>query len=83
MMSTAEATWKYGSVASAPQWLPSHSPPSATAQTTRVWENVAASPSRIAWVTVPRTAMMKAAIIVLLWPGSRPCRAPSRTAEGR
>ena len=30
----------------------------------------------------PRTAMIKAAIIVLLWPGSSPCKAPSRIADG-
>src|SRR5215210_2987741 len=28
------------------------------------------------------TPLMKAAIIVLEWPGSSPCRAPSRMAEG-
>src|SRR4051812_2555100 len=47
-----------------------------------VCESVAASPSNTACMTVPRTAMMKAAIIVLEWPGSRPCRAPSRIAVG-
>ena len=36
----------------------------ATAQTTAVCETVAASPSKIACATVPRTATMKAAIIV-------------------
>jgi len=31
---------------------------------------------------VPRTAMMKAAIMVFEWPGSSPCSAPSRMATG-
>src|SRR5208283_1787055 len=51
-------------------------------QTIAVWEKVAARPSRIACATVPRMATMKAAIIVLEWPGSRPCSAPRRIALG-
>src|SRR5450759_2888122 len=51
-------------------------------QTISVWETVAASPRSTACITVPRMAMMKAAIIVLEWPGSRPCNAPSRIALG-
>jgi hypothetical protein len=57
-------------------------PPSATTQTTTVWESVAAKPSSTAWRTVPLTAMMKAAIIVFEWPGSSPCSAPSKMAVG-
>jgi hypothetical protein len=51
-----------------------------TTHTTAVCETVAASPSNAACATVPRTAMMKAVIIVLLCPGSKPCRAPSTRA---
>src|SRR5208283_3507914 len=51
-------------------------------QTIAVWEKVAARPSRIACATVPRMATMQAAIIVLEWPGSRPCSAPRRIALG-
>src|SRR4051794_24340945 len=57
-------------------------PPSAMPHTTRVCESVAARPSSTACVTVPRIATMKAAIIVLECPGSKPCRAPSRMALG-
>ncbi len=39
-------------------------------------------PSRAACQAVPRIAMMKAAIMVLEWPGSSPCRAPRRIATG-
>src|SRR5262245_9321856 len=52
------------------------------AQTMRVCETVAARPSSTAWPTVPRMATMKAAIMVLEWPGSSPCSAPSRIALG-
>src|SRR5690606_12650655 len=51
-------------------------------QTTAVCEIVAAIPSSTACVTVPRIATMKAAIIVLEWPGSSPCSAPRRIALG-
>ena len=37
-------------------------------------------PSNTACATVARTAMMNAAIMVLLCPGSKPCRAPSTRA---
>ncbi len=37
-------------------------------------------PALAACPTVPRTVMMKAVIIVLLCPGSKPCRAPSTRA---
>ena len=73
-MMTAEATWKYGSVCSKSQLLPKYSPVIATAQTTAVCESVADRPSSTAWVIVPRIATMKAAIMVLEWPGSSPCR---------
>ena len=55
----------------------------AISQTMAVCETVAASPSNTACRMVPRTATMKAAIIVFEWPGSRPCSAPSRMALGR
>ena len=54
----------------------------AISQTTAVWETVAASPSSTACFNVPRTATIKAAIIVFEWPGSRPCSAPSSIALG-
>src|SRR6201994_2410228 len=57
-------------------------PPSAITQTRAVCDTVAASPSSTACISVPRTATMNAAIIVLEWPGSRPCSAPSRIALG-
>ena len=55
----------------------------ATAQTTAVCDRVADKPSSTACPTVPRTAMMKAAIMVLEWPGSKPCSAPRAMALGR
>ncbi len=45
-------------------------------------EIAAESPSSTACQTVPRIAMMNAAIIVLEWPGSSPCSAPSKMAVG-
>ena len=59
------AIWKYGSMASLFTSRQKYMPPSAIAQTTAVWETVAASPSNTACQTVPRTATIKAAIIVL------------------
>jgi hypothetical protein len=44
-------------------------PTRATPQTNAVWEMVAASPSKIVCVTVPRPAMIKVAVVVLLWSG--------------
>lgn len=82
MMSTADATFKYGSVASAFQLRPKYSPAIATAHTTAVCDSVADRPSSTACVSVPRRATMKAAIIVLEWPGSKPCKAPSKIALG-
>jgi hypothetical protein len=49
-------------------------------QTKMLWEIVAARPSKAACQTVPRTAMIKAAIIVFECPGSSPCRAPINNA---
>ena len=74
---------KYGSVDSTFQWLPNFRANAARAQITREWEIAADSPSSAACRIVPRTAMMKAAIIVLECPGSRPCSAPSTMATGR
>jgi hypothetical protein len=51
-----------------------HMPPIATSHTTSVCDSVAANPSRMACRTVPFTAMMKAAIMVLECPGSSPWR---------
>ncbi|MCY1551415.1 hypothetical protein D9M68_877430 [compost metagenome] len=62
---------------------PRYMPPRATSQTTAVCETVAARPNRTACFRVPRTATMKAAIRVLECPGSRPCKAPRRTALGK
>ena len=55
----------------------------ATAHTTAVCDRVAAKPSNTACATVPRMAMMNAAITVLECPGSNPCKAPRATALGR
>src|SRR3569832_1740285 len=82
MMMTAEAIWKYASLCSPFHWRPKYNPASATSHTFAVCETVAESPSRVACSTVPRIAMMKAAIIVLELPGSSPCNAPSRIALG-
>jgi hypothetical protein len=43
---------------------------------------VAVTASSAAWGIVPRIATMKAAIMVLEWPGSSPCSAPRRIALG-
>ena len=45
-------------------------------------ERAAERPSNTACPMVPRMATMKAAIMVLEWPGSKPCNAPSKMAEG-
>ncbi len=82
MISTAEMICIHGSLASALHRWPKYMPPSAISQTTAVCDTVAARPSRTACISVPRTAMMNAAIMVLEWPGSRPCSAPSRIALG-
>ena len=44
-------------------------------QMTSEREKAALRPRRMACFTVPRTAMMKAAIMVFEWPGSSPCKA--------
>ncbi len=72
MMSTAEATWKYGSVASTLQWRPKDSAAIDAAHITAVCEMVADRPSKTACVSVRRTATRKTAIIVFEWPGSNP-----------
>ena len=64
MISTAEMTCIQGSLASALQCWPKYMPPSAITQTMAVCEMVAARPSSTACISVPRTAMMNAAIIV-------------------
>ena len=64
MISTADATCRYGSKLSASTPCHKYIPPSATTQTISVCDNVAHSPSSTACPTVPRTAMMNAAIIV-------------------
>src|SRR5713226_7929200 len=69
-------------MASASKPRQKYKPPSAITQTIRVWEMVAARPSRIACPTVPRIATTNAAIIVLECPGSSPCSAPRRMALG-
>ena len=81
-MITAEAICRYGSVASVLKRLPKYRPASPITHTMAVCETVAASPSSTACASVPRTAMMNAAIIVLECPGSSPCRAPSSMALG-
>ena len=54
----------------------------AITHTIAVCDKVAAKPSKTACPTVPRTAMMKAAIMVLECPGSSPCSAPRAMALG-
>ncbi len=82
MIITAESSCIHGSLASALHWRPKYMPPSAISQTMAVCDSVAARPSSTACISVPRTAMMNAAIIVLECPGSSPCSAPSRIALG-
>src|ERR1700677_285211 len=50
------------------------------AKTPAVCEAVTMSPSRKAWRAVPREPTRYAATIVLPWPGSSACRAPSPNA---
>ena len=57
-------------------------PPNPIPHTIKVCEMVAVIPSSTACHTLPLIATMKAAIIVLEWPGSSPCNAPSRMALG-
>ena len=83
MINAAEATCRYGSKLSVSTPCQKYMPPSATTHTIKVCESVAQSPSSTACITVPRTAMMNAAIIVFECPGSRPCSAPRNTAVGR
>ncbi|MNP35549.1 hypothetical protein D3C76_1288860 [compost metagenome] len=78
----AEITCSQGSADSAVNLLLRYIPPKAISQTMAVWEIVAASPSITACRTVPLMAMIKAAIMVLEWPGSRPCKAPNKMALG-
>lgn len=59
-----EAICRYGSLASTFTWAPRAIPAKATSQTIAEWEIVAARPRSAACATVPRTATIKAAIIV-------------------
>src|SRR6266487_5323078 len=77
-----EAIRKYGSVASASNDWPNFNAKGARIQITAVCEIVAQIASSAAWGIVPRTATMNAAIIVFECPGSSPCNAPRRSADG-
>ena len=71
-MSAADTSWKYGSVSSAFHCPPHVSAMAASAQMSRECEMAADSPSSTACQTVPRMAMINAAIIVFECPGSSP-----------
>jgi len=79
---TPDTSRNQGSVLSSLRSPPHVNADSASTQTMITWENAAERPRRTACGMVPRTAMMKAAIMVFECPGSKPCRAPNSKAMG-